>query len=78
MIPMMTDTSVMVMMASISTLYCSSSPLIMSMAVGMKTVASRMTYIRAVSIAMMVLSINASGSDAMGSKIPHPYLMVVS
>ncbi len=65
MIPIMTETMVMVMMAYISALYWSSRPLIMSMAVGMNTVASRMTYIKAVSIAMMVLSINASGSDAM-------------
>lgn len=64
MIPIMTDTMVMVMMASISTLYEGSRSLIMPMAVGMNTVARRMTYIKAVRTAMMVLSINASGSDA--------------
>lgn len=43
MMPIMTETIVMVMMAYISALYWSSSPSIMSMAVGMNTVARRMT-----------------------------------
>lgn len=65
MIPMMTDIIAIVSTAYISVLYCSASsgiPEIMSMAVGMSTDASRITYIRAVSMAMIVLSNNSSGS----------------
>ena len=75
-IPMMTDIIAIVSTAYISVLYCSAPlgmPEIMSMAVGMSTDASRITYIKAVSMAMMVLSSNSSGSAIVSNPFPIIY-----